>query len=137
MSEQLFRPLHILIIDDEPFMRKLIERTLVDIGVGVVSHAGNGLEGIELLSRSDGNIDLAICDLEMPEMNGFDFVKQVRSGSVVKQKDLPILIVTGHSDEKTVRGAAGLGINGYLVKPISKNSLESRIKKAIQPVAGT
>jgi len=132
MSEEFFRPLHILVIDDEAFMRKLIERTLTDMGVGIISQAANGIEGIDFMSRTDGKIDLVICDLEMPEMNGFDFVKQVRGGSVLKEKNIPILILTGHADESTVKDAAGLGINGYLVKPISRKSLESRITKAIQ-----
>jgi response regulator RpfG family c-di-GMP phosphodiesterase len=72
----------------------------------------------------------------MPEMNGFDFVKQVSSSAEERlDAKLPILILTGHADEETVRGAATLGINGYLVKPVSRKSLESRILKTISSPA--
>ena len=132
MTKEDFKHWHILIIDDEAFMRKLIERTLNDIGIGIISQASNGREGLSLLQSAKSKVDLVICDLEMPEMNGFDFVRQVRS-SVDERFDnnLPILILTGHADEETVRGAADLGINGYLVKPVSRKSLESRISKTI------
>ena len=136
MNEDDFKYLHILVIDDEAFMRKLIERTLSDIGIGIISQAANGREGLSLLQSAKSKVDLVICDLEMPEMNGFDFVKQVRSSADERfNPKLPILILTGHADEETVRGAASLGINAYLVKPISRKSLESRITKCISSPA--
>jgi len=136
MIEDDFKYLHILIIDDEAFMRKLIERTLSDIGVGIVSQATNGREGLSLLQSAKSKVDLVVCDLEMPEMNGFDFVKQVRNSADERfESTVPILILTGHADEETVRGAANLGINGYLIKPISRKSLEGRILKSIKSPA--
>jgi len=136
MKEEDFKFLHILIIDDEAFMRKLIEHTLNDVGIGIISQAANGREGLSILQSAKSKVDLVICDLEMPEMNGFDFVKQVRSSAEERlDAKLPILILTGHADEETVRGAATLGINGYLVKPVSRKSLESRILKTISSPA--
>jgi len=131
MNDVRWRNLHVLVIDDEIFMRKLIERTLHDIDVGVVTMAENGVEGLMQVKRAGSPIDVIICDLEMPEMDGFDFVKALRSDDEVPNPDLPVLIVTGHADEETVRQAAELGINGYLVKPISKIALEKRLAKAI------
>ena len=137
MKQEDFKYLHILVIDDESFMQKLVERTLVDIGIGVVSKSSNGREGIDLLQSAKRKIDLVICDLEMPEMNGFEFVKQVRSYSGDRyDPKTPILILTGHADEETVKGAASLGINGYLVKPISRTTLEKRITKCISSPIG-
>jgi CheY-like chemotaxis protein len=133
MSESLWENLHVLVIDDEVFMRKLIERTLRDMEVGLVTMAENGIDGLMQVKRAGSPIDVIICDLEMPEMNGFDFVKTLRSDSEVPNTEVPVLIVTGHADEETVRNAASLGINGYLVKPISKKALETRLAKAINP----
>ena len=127
--------MHILVIDDEPFMRKLLERLLNDIGTGAISLAANGVEGLSIVGQSRAPIDLVICDLEMPEMNGLEFVKTLRSQKNIQSSDLPVLILTGHSDEDSVRNAASLGINGYLVKPISRNLLEARIAKAISTPA--
>ena len=131
MNDVSWENIHVLVIDDEIFMRKLIERTLRDMDVGLVSLAENGIDGLMQVKRAGSPIDVIICDLEMPEMNGFDFVKTLRNDSEVPNTNVPVLIVTGHADEETVRNAASLGINGYLVKPISKKGLESRLTKAI------
>ena len=120
--------LTILVIDDEAFVRNLLVRLLREIGVGVVVTAGDGSEGLTKVSKGT---DLVICDLEMPQMDGFEFVRTLRSSSTIPRPDVPVLIVTGHSEEETVRGAIGLGINGYLVKPVSKQALEARISAAI------
>ena len=138
MSDINYSDLHILVIDDEPFMRKLLERLLNDIGTGAISLAANGVEGLSIVGQSRAPIDLVICDLEMlemPEMNGLEFVKTLRSQKNIQSSDLPVLILTGHSGEDSVRNAASLGINGYLVKPISRNLLEARIAKAISTPA--
>ena len=71
MSEISYAGLHILVVDDELFMRKLVERILTELGVGHVSGAENGLAGLNILKSISGTIDVIICDLEMPEMNGF------------------------------------------------------------------
>ena len=131
MSDIKWEKLHVLVVDDEVFMRKLIERTLRDMNVGLVTIAENGVDGLDQIKRAGTAIDVIVCDLEMPEMDGYDFVKTIRNDDGVPNSEVPVLIVTGHADEDTVRETATLGINGYLVKPISKQALESRIAKAI------
>ncbi|MAF48627.1 MAG: response regulator [Rhodospirillales bacterium] len=132
MAELDFRKLHILLIDDEAFMRSLVERALNEIGVEIVTSAENGRQGLEKLKGSRRPVDLVICDLEMPEMDGLGFVKAMRSDDQISVSKIPVLILTGHAEEETVYDAVKLGINGYLVKPISKNSLEKRLIAAIK-----
>ena len=120
--------LNILVIDDEPFMCKLIERLLRDMGVDEIDLANDGEQGLKKVSV---DTDLIICDLEMPNMNGFEFVHRLRNNPSGPKPSVPVLIVTGHGEEDAVRGAVNLGINGYLVKPVSKQALESRIAKAV------
>ncbi len=122
------KSLNILVIDDEPFIRNLIARLLRDLGVRKVVEAKDGAEGLNKVSL---HIDLIICDLEMPNMDGFEFVRQLRTLDSIPKPTVPVLILTGHGDENSVRGAIDLGINGYLVKPVSKQALESRISKAV------
>ena len=126
-----FEKLHVLVIDDETFLQNLIDFTLRAIGVGIVTTAGNGTEGLISLESSNRPIDLVICDLSMPEMDGLEFVKTVRGRADAPYARVPILILTAHSDEDIVHDAAKLGINGYLVKPVSPAALETRLRSAL------
>ena len=92
-----FALLTILVIDDEAFMRTLIVRILTEIGVADVITARDGAEALEKLAEENTLPDLIICDLEMPEMDGFEFVRRLRSHDHAVLQDLPVLIVTGHS----------------------------------------
>ena len=121
-----------MVIDDEPFMCKLIVRVLNDLEIKGIIEAGDGLEALEKYKQVATKLDLIICDLEMPNMNGFEFVASLRALPESMNNKLPVLIVTGHSDEEHVHQAVKLGINGFLVKPISKMALEKRIVTALK-----
>jgi two-component system chemotaxis response regulator CheY len=69
----------------------------------------------------------------MPNMNGLEFVKHVRDGSEGIPVDMPIVVLTGHAEEETVHRAVGLKIAGYVVKPVSRNTLEKRLRLALAP----
>lgn len=127
-----YQNLHVLIIEDDAFMRELILRVLGELGVSNIDTAMDGAEGMGKLSLARNPIDLIICDLEMPKMNGLQFVKRLRSMAVPSQADIPVLIVTGHSGESNVKNAMKLGVQGFLVKPISKAGLEKRIVAALE-----
>lgn len=126
-----FENLNVLLVDDEQFIRSLVARVLRELGVGEIQVAKNGEEAIEKLSSHTARIDLMLLDLEMPAMNGFQVVQKIRSGEANIDQDLPIIILTGHGQEKAVKAAVGLGIHGFLTKPISKDALAKKIKRAI------
>ena len=128
MANVDMKSLSILVIDDEPFIRTLVVRLLRDLGVTKIVEAGDGAEGLKKVSTQT---DLIICDLDMPNMNGFEFVSKLRTLDSIPKPTVPVLILTGHGDEDSVRGAIDLGINAYLVKPVSKQALETRINKAV------
>ncbi len=131
MKAEDLKKLHLLVVDDEPFMRKLVERMLLDIGVGIVSQAENGKDALKKLKSHPSLADLIVCDLEMPEMNGFEFVERLRQFSDAKLATLPVLILTGYSDQSHLEQAVRLKIHGFLAKPVSRAALESRVIKAI------
>ena len=138
MTKSPFSNLHVLVIDDEEFMRQLLVRLLNNLGIHTVSEAQHGVEGMTRLRLARRKVNLVICDLEMPRMNGHEFVEKLRSGdSGAPDPDIPVIILTGHADEENVHDASRLGINGYIVKPISRNVLEERLKAALvlPPVA--
>ncbi len=131
MADIDFTKLRILIVDDEPFMRKLIIRVLYELEIERVAEAGDGAEALEKVKDAMNALDLIICDLEMPNMDGFEFVKRLREMTGFPNADIPVLIVTGHSEPESVKSAVEAGIHGYLVKPVSKQSLEKRIVAAL------
>ena len=131
MSIPEMSSLSILIIDDEPFIRKLIGRMLYEQGVTHLIEAEDGFEGIVKVRQARKGFDLIICDLEMPNMNGFDFVRQLRADKNISNPGVPVLILTGHSDEDSVQESVKLGIHGFLTKPVSKTNLEKRILSAL------
>ena len=100
MSKVDMSSLNILVIDDEPFISKLIVRLLDDLGVQDVRTAEDGAEGIRMVKESRKKIDLIICDLEMPKMNGFEFVLLLRTSLDIADRQIPVVILTGHSLEQ-------------------------------------
>ena len=131
MSELKFEAVNILVIDDEPFMRQLIIRVLAELGITRIDTAEDGADGMGKLTIVRHPYDVIICDLEMPVMNGLQFVKRLRQMERTDLAQIPVLIVTGHSDEKNVQNAIKLGIQGFLIKPISKAAMEKRLTIAL------
>ena len=131
MADTDFASLKALVIDDEAFMRTLIIRILSEIGITDTLSARDGAEGLKIVGQYNKDISIVICDLEMPEMDGFEFVRRLRNNSSPIIKALPVLIVTGHADPENVYNAVNAGIHGYLIKPISKKALEGRITQAL------
>lgn len=124
--------LRVLVIDDRAFTRELIETVLYELEIINVTQAVNGIDAFSKFSMINANFDLVICDLEMPDMDGFEFVKQLRERENIPCTNVPVLIVTSHSDEDSVQKAVEAGIHGYLIKPVSKHELEKRIVAAIR-----
>ena len=126
-----FKKLRILVIDDLSFTRQLIIRLVEELGVEKVSVAADGAKGLTVFDESVEGFDLIICDLEMPIMDGFEFVSKLRQKAPHPNADVPVLIVTGHSEPEIVHQAVETGIHGYLMKPVSKQELERRIIAAL------
>ena len=102
----------IIAVDDEPITRMMVEITLAEAGheVRLFSSAPEAVEA----AKADPP-DLFLIDIEMPHVNGFELCAQIRDLDLTC--DIPIIIVTAHSDRSTVTRALGLGIQGFIVKP--------------------
>lgn len=131
MAEIDMRTVKVLVIDDEPFIRQLLIRALAEIEINETVGAGNGADGLARVKEIGGKLDVILCDLDMPKMNGFEFVRRLRKLPDPEQANLPVVIVTGNSQEESVRSAIDLGISGFLVKPVTSQALQQRIEKAI------
>jgi two-component system, chemotaxis family, sensor histidine kinase and response regulator PixL len=114
----------ILIVDDSLTVRQALYLTLEKFGYQVIQ-AGDGREAIEKLARSS-EIQAVLCDVEMPNMNGFEFLAACRKDS--RYLDIPIVMITSRSGAKHRGVAQMLGASGYLTKPY----LEQELIKTIQ-----
>ena len=120
----------ILVADDEYNIREGLKEGLERENYAVDT-AEDGADGMGKLTIVRHPYDVIICDLEMPVMNGLQFVKRLRQMERTDLAQIPVLIVTGHSDEKNVQNAIKLGIQGFLIKPISKAAMEKRLTIAL------
>ena len=115
-----------LIVDDDKFSRTFVKTALYQIGIKNTKEASSADEAVELLSSF--KIDVIFLDQQMSGgKSGLDFAKDLKSGAIEGAKDTPIIMVTVDTKEKTVLDAKGLGIQEYLVKPISPLALKKRI----------
>lgn len=110
----------VLIIDDSGVMRKIIQRNLVQAGLVVDQfiEAGDGEEGLEKV-KQNSDLDLILCDCNMPNMTGIDFVKALRA----LDNNTPIVMITTESGETKVEEARNSGANDYLTKPFTTDQL--------------
>lgn len=118
-----------LIVDDDKFSRTFIKTALYQIGIKNTKEASTTEEAFELLRSF--KIDVILLDQQMPEQNGLDLAKALRSGQTENGGNTPIIMVTVDTKERTVLDAKGLGIQEYLVKPISPLALKKRICTAL------
>ena len=115
----------VLIIDDSAVMSKIIQRNIQQSGLLVDEfvEAGDGREGLE--KATTNNIDLILCDWNMPNMTGIDFVKALRSSG--QKSNIPIVMVTTEGGESKIEEAKNSGANGYLTKPFTPDQLKSKL----------
>lgn len=116
----------ILIVDDSATMRKILMRVIRQAGVDCEGflEASNGQEGLERLN-GDASVELVLSDVNMPVMNGIDFVKAVRAQPARNQ--VPILMVTTEGSEAMLKTAMDAGASGYVTKPFTPESIKSAL----------
>ena len=123
-----FNKLTVLVVDDNPHLHRLITTILNQHRVGKILQAGDGREALKEVDYYGEKIDVIICDLEMPNLNGIDFIHRLRAGDT---PNIPVVVVTALSSNSHMKSAINAGINGFLAKPIKPGPLISRIKAAI------
>ncbi len=114
----------ILVVDDEPKMRRVLEIMLEKIGYSVLS-ASNGVEAQEIFAANA--VDLIITDLRMPEMDGIELLGTVRA----KNSEVPVIVITAHGTIETAITAMKHGASDYLLRPFDIDVLELAIERAL------
>jgi two-component system chemotaxis response regulator CheY len=121
----LIQSLRVLVVDDSPYMRKLVRNLLTNVGVRTVYEAVDGIDGLDSVRTLTP--DIVILDWEMPLLNGAEFVRIVRSPGAFPSPNIPIVMLTSHRERWRVVEAARLGVNEFLCKPVSARSLLDRV----------
>ena len=114
-----------LIVDDSSVMRKIVERSLRQAGLGIaqILEAGNGAEALAAVQAN--KVDLILCDINMPVMDGLEFVKQL--AGMENAKGVPVVMITTEGGETHVVQALSAGARGYIRKPFTPEQVKEHV----------
>lgn len=127
--DPLGRPIKVLVVDDEPFVLKLLVHQLGRLGMNEIMSFERAKDALEVLANDAASIDLIFSDLQMPEMDGVEFIRQIVSTGYAGK-----LVIVSGEDQRVLEGAArlarahGLQVLGALHKPASSEQLKQRLE---------
>ena len=115
--------LRFLIVDDFSTMRRIVRNLLKESGFSEADEAEDGV--IALNKLRNGNFDFVVSDINMPNMNGFQLLAEIKKDE--RLKHIPVLMVTAEARKEDIVLAAQQGAAGYIVKPFTKATLEDKV----------
>jgi CheY-like chemotaxis protein len=144
----------LLVVDDQKFIRGMVAQSLKRFGFDSVVEASDGFDAVQLLGGGDDSsgfkdllakrpdiaadvgrkrltIDCVITDIRMSPMNGLELLKAIRVGVTGKQRDLPVVIMSAHSDEELISAAIALDASAFVVKPVAQGTLTEKVIRAL------
>ncbi|MGN1056793.1 MAG: chemotaxis response regulator CheY [Comamonas sp.] len=122
--------LRFLIVDDFSTMRRIVRNLLKESGYTEADEAEDGVVALHKLRNS--KFDFVVTDINMPNMNGFQLLNEIKSDD--KLKHLPVLMVTAEARKEDIVAAAQAGAAGYIVKPFTKATLEEKVNLILKKV---
>lgn len=119
----------VLLVDDSSTMRKIQRRALNEMNITDITEAGNGKEALEKLKEMQYAVTLVLLDVNMPEMNGIETLKAIRS--LPETKQLPVIMCTSVAEKTQVLEAIKAGASNYVVKPFQTEDLKQKIEATL------
>ena len=113
----------VLIVDDFATMRRIVRNVLKQIGFTTMIEADNGKAALKVLKKE--NIDLILCDWNMPEMPGIELLKAIRSDDELK--NIPFVMVTAEAQKDNIIEAVKAGVSSYIVKPFTAETVSEKL----------
>ena len=133
--EFMFSPdTQVLIADDMLTMRKLVTKSLKDLGFTKFIEAKDGAEAWEKLSTAPTPVGLVLSDWNMPNSSGLDFLRRVRADA--RFKTLPFLLITAEAEKTQIVEAIKAGVSNYVVKPFTTDTLKEKITAVYNKLYG-
>jgi len=128
----------VLIVDDSVVMRRILESALrhSNLDLTEVLHAANGVEGLAALEKSAADnlpLNLILCDIHMPEMNGLDFLLEKQRRNLAP--NVPLVMITADATDPQVLQAVAAGAHGYISKPFTLERIKTCVESLLPPVA--
>jgi two-component system chemotaxis response regulator CheY len=124
------KPIRVLIVDDSAVMRKIVERCLRQAGIELseVIEASNGAEG--LAAVQNGSMDLILSDINMPTMDGLEFLQGLKG--LENAKNTPVVMITTEGSESRVVEALSAGARAYIRKPFTPDNIKERVSPLLE-----
>ncbi len=124
------KDMQILVVDDFSTMRRIVKNQLRELGFSNIREADDGSSALDVLKVT--HIDFVVTDWNMPGMAGIDLLKTIRADD--RLKHLPVLMVTAEAKREQIIEAAQSGVNGYVVKPFTAQSLKEKIDRIFERI---
>lgn len=115
----------VLIVDDFATMRRILRNVLKQIGLTNIAEADGGKAALKQLKKD--KYGLILCDWNMPEVSGIELLGMVRADEELK--DIPFVMVTAEAQKENIVEAVKAGVNSYIVKPFTAETIEEKLKK--------
>jgi CheY-like chemotaxis protein len=123
--DQMIGQLGILVVDPNPYMRKLTRMMLMTVGARAVYEAPDGLAALEVIRSA--NPDVLLLDWDLPALSGPQVMRIIRAPGVFPKPNLPIVMLTSNASRWQVHEAMLLGVHEFLLKPTSPRALRDRL----------
>ena len=123
----------VLVVDDMSTMRKIVTKALKNIGFTDIIDAADGALAFQALQGSDRPVGLIVSDWNMPNCSGLDLLKRVRTHSIYK--GTPFVLLTAESEIEQVKEAARAGVDNYVVKPFTSDTLRVKLEETYKKKA--
>lgn len=118
----------VLLVDDSRTMRNIQKKVLADLGAMDFAEAGDGVEALNVIAQTLDGFQLMLVDWNMPNMDGLTLVQKVRE----KDKKTLIVMVTTEAEKTRVIDAIKAGVNNYVIKPFTPESLIEKVKLTLE-----
>lgn len=126
-----FRDIRVLVVEDEPVSRKMIERALEGLGCDRIETCEDGLQALSILTNATQSFDVVLTDYRMPKMNGLELLKKIRCGAPGVARDTIVGMLTGFAENEIVGLAFNLDVDFFVVKPPKASGLKARLSQAL------
>lgn len=120
----------ILVVDDFPTMRRIVKSVLKQLGFENIEEAEDGAHALSKVKA--GNFDFIVSDWNMPNMEGIDLLRQIRATPELQH--IPVLLVTAEAEKEKIMEAIKAGVNNYIVKPFTAETLREKMDKIFDKI---